>query len=230
MERSSAAQLVGSRPGRRSTREFQATPPQGPGYSSRKTLHLGGDTGGQRPREGVRNTERETEARERERETQRETETRKRPRVEDRDQGERKQPERKREPQKWGNRDPERKRDPEMGDRDQRGDEVHQVRPGPPGRGLGCGRRSIGYPPATSLAWLSHHHPWPPVQPYWKLLWLASPARLTPHTAGSLTEHMGTAQEGSVASVLFKMVKLRPRVPPTPTSAGCSHFLLLCNC
>ena len=73
--------------------------------------------------------------------------------------------------------------------------------------------------------------PWPPVQPHWKLLWLAPPARLTPHTAGSLTEHMwGTAQEGSVASVLFKMVKLRPRVPPTPTSAGCSHFLLLCNC
>lgn len=184
---------------------------------------MGGDTGGQRPREGVRNTQRETEARERERETQRETETRKRPREEDRDQGERKQPERKREPQKWGNRDPERKRDPEMGDRDQR-------RGWGLGTGLGCGRRSIGYPLATSLAWLSHHHPWPPVQPYWKLLWLAPPARLTPHTAGSLTEHMGTAQEGSVASVLFKMVKLRPRVPPTPTSAGCSHFLLLCNC
>lgn len=219
MERSSAAQLVGSRPGRRSTREFQATPPQGPGYSSRKTLHLrGGHRGPETPRGSQKHRETETRERERERnqkerDPEKKTETR-----------ERESNQREREPQKWGNRDPERKRDPEMGDRDQRGGQGL-------GTGLGCGQRSPGHPPATSLACLSHHHPWPPVQPHWKLLWLAPPARLTPHTAGSLTEHMwGTAQEGSVASVLFKMVKLRPRVPPTPTSAGCSHFLLLCNC
>lgn len=87
------------------------------------------------------------------------------------------------------------------------------------GRGLGRAglRRETPRPTARrSLACLPPA-PRPPAQAHWKPLRLAPPARLTPHTAGSLAEHTrGTAQEGTVASVLLKMVKLRPRVPPNP--------------
>lgn len=50
MEHSSAAQLVGSHPGRSRTRELQATPPEGPGCISGEDAALHRREWGQRPR------------------------------------------------------------------------------------------------------------------------------------------------------------------------------------